>query len=64
MWNRDVKHRKLDKMRWQRKIFQTKKQDKILEEQLSEEEIGSIPGKEFRLEFLLWLRGLRIREYP
>ena len=45
----DHKHRKLDKMRWQRNMFQTKEQDKTPKEQLSEVEIGNLPEKEFRV---------------
>ena len=37
----------LDKMRWQKNMFQTKEQDKSPEE-LSEVEIGNIPKKELR----------------
>ena len=37
-------------MRWQENMFQMKEQDKVLEEQLSEVEIGSLAGKEFRVE--------------
>ena len=33
----------------QRNIFQTKEQDKIPEQQLSEVEIGNLPEKEFRV---------------
>ena len=35
-------------MRWQINMFQKKEQDKTLEEQLSEVEIGTLPEKEFR----------------
>ena len=34
-------------MRQQRNLFQTKEQDKNHEEQLSEMQIGNLPGKEF-----------------
>ena len=37
----------LDKMRWQRNMFQAKEQDKTPEE-LSEVEIGSLSKEEFR----------------
>ena len=36
-------------MRWQKNIFQMKEQDKTPEDQTNEEEIGSIPEKEFRV---------------
>ena len=36
-------------MRWQRSMILTKEQDETLEEHLSEMEIGSLPGKGFRI---------------
>ena len=52
-------HRKLDKMRWQRIMFQTKEQDITLEEQLSEMEIGNLPKKEFRIKIVKIIQDLR-----
>ena len=52
-------HRKLDKMRWQRIMFQTKEQDITLEEQLSEMEIGNLPKKEFRITIVKIIQDLR-----
>ena len=37
------------KMRWQKNMSQMKKQSKNLQDQTNEEEIGSLPEKEFRL---------------
>ena len=56
--NRDQKHRKLDKMRWQKNIFQMKEQDKTSEEQLSEVEIGNLPEKEFRVMIVKMIQDL------
>ena len=42
------KNRKLGGMRRQRNMFQTKKQDKTPEGELSEVEISSLPDKEFK----------------
>ena len=38
-------NRNLDKMRWQRNIFQMKEQDKTPEALLSDMEIGNLPDK-------------------
>ena len=59
--NKDHKHRKLDKMRWQRNMLQMKEQDKTLEKQLSEVEIGNIPEKEFRVMIVKVFQHLRKR---
>lgn len=40
-----TKNTKLNKKRHQRSMFQTKEQDKTLEEQVSDVEIGSLPEK-------------------
>ena len=42
-------HRKIDKMKRQRAMYQMKKQDKTLEKQLNEVETGNLPEKEFRI---------------
>ena len=39
---------KSDEIRWLRNMSQIKKQGKTLEEQLSEVEVGNIPGKKNR----------------
>ena len=43
--NEDHKHKKLDKMRWQRNMFQMKDQDKTPEKQPSKVEIGNLLKK-------------------
>ena len=43
------KHSNLNKMKRQRNIQQVKKQDKSPPSQTKEEEIGSLPEKEFRI---------------
>ena len=42
-------HRKTDKMKRQRTLYQMKEQDKTPEKQLNEVEIGKLPEKEFRI---------------
>ena len=42
-------HKKEKKMRWQKNMSQIKKQGKNLQDQISEEEIGNLPEKEFRV---------------
>ena len=42
-------HRKIDKMKRQRAMYQMKEQGKTPEKQLNEVEIGNIPEKEFRM---------------
>ena len=42
-------HRKIDKMKKQRAIYQMKEQDKTPEKQLNEMEIGNLPEKEFTI---------------
>ena len=42
-------HRKIDKMKRQRAMYQVKEQDKTPEKQLNEVEIGNLPEKEFRI---------------
>ena len=48
-------------MRQQRNLFQTKEQDKNHEEQLSEMQIGNLPGKEFRVMIVKMIQDLRNR---
>ena len=40
-------HRKIDKRKRQRAMYQIKKHDKTPEKQLNEVEIGNLPEKEF-----------------
>ena len=56
----DHKYRKLDKMRWQRNMFQIKEQDETLEGQPREVEIGKLPEKEFRV-MTIMIQDLRRR---
>ena len=46
-------------MRRQRNKLQTKDQDKNLQEQLNEEEIGNLPEKEFRVMIVKMIQDLR-----
>ena len=59
--NEDHKHRKIDKMRQKRNMFQTKEQDKTLEKQLSEVEKGNLPEKEFSVMIVKMIQDLRKR---
>ena len=43
--NKNHIHRKIDKMKRQRAMYQMKEQDKTPEKQLSEIEIGNLPEK-------------------
>ena len=61
MQNRNHKHRKLDKMRWQRNMSQRKKQDKTPEEPLSEVEVSNLPEKEFRVMLVKMIQDLEKR---
>ena len=45
----DLKHSKLDKMKRQRNMLQTKEQDKNPHDQINKEEISKLPEKEFRV---------------
>ena len=54
-------HRKIDKMKRQRAIYQMKEQDKTPEKQLNEVEIGNLPEKEFRIMIVKMIQDLRIR---
>ena len=39
-------------MKWQRNTAQTKQQTRNTEVQINEEEIGKLPGKEFRIKMI------------
>ena len=54
-------HRKIDKMKRQRAVYQMKEQDKTPEKQLNEEEIGTLPEKEFRIMIVKMIQDLRKR---
>ena len=45
LWNKNHIHRKIDKMKRQRAMYQMKEQDKTPEKQLNEVEIGNLPEK-------------------
>ena len=42
-------------------MYQMKEQDKTLEEQLNEEEIGNLPEKEFRIKIVKLIKDLSKR---
>ena len=48
-------------MRWQKKMSQMKGQDKNLQNQINEEEIGKLPKKEFRVMVVKMIQNLRNR---
>ena len=43
LWNKNHIHRKIDKMKRQKALYQMKEQDKTPEKQLNEVEIGNLP---------------------
>ena len=45
LWKKNHIHRKIDKMKRQRAMYQMKEQDKTPEKQLNEGEIGNLPEK-------------------
>ena len=51
-------HRKIDKMKRQRVMYQMKEQDKSPEKQLNEVEIGKLPEKEFRIMIVKMIQDL------
>ena len=51
-------HRKIDKMKRQRILYQMKEQDKTPEKQLNEVEIGNLPEKEFRIIIVKMIQDL------
>ena len=57
----DHKHSKLSKMRRQRNTQQMKEQGKNPTDQTNEEEIGSLPEKQFRIMIVQMIRNLRNR---
>ena len=58
LWNKNHIHRKIDKMKRQRAIYQMKEQDKTAEKQLNEVEIGNLPEKEFRIIIMKMIQDL------
>ena len=61
MWNKNHIHRKIEKMKRQRAMYQMKEQDKAPEKQLNEVEIGNLPEKEFRIMIVEMIQDLRKR---
>ena len=61
MWNENHIHRKTDKMKRQRTMYQMKEQDKTSEKQLNEVEIGNFPEKEFRIMIVKMIQDLKKR---
>ena len=61
LWNKKHIHRKTDKMKRQRAMYQMKEQDKTPEKQLHEVEIGNLPEKEFRIMMVKMIQDLGIR---
>ena len=61
LWKKTHIHRKTDKMKRQRAMYQMKEQDKTPENQLNEVERGNLPVKEFRIMIVKMLQGLRKR---
>ena len=49
------------KMRWQKNMLQTNEQGENLQDQISEEEIGNLPEKEFRVMIVKMIQNLRNR---
>ena len=58
LWNKNHIHRKIDKMKRQRAIYQMKEQDKTAEKQLNEVEIGNLPEKEFKIMIVKMIQDL------
>ena len=58
LWNKNHIHRKIDKMKRQRTMYQIKEQDKTPEKQLNEVEIGNFPEKEFRIMIVKMIQDL------
>ena len=54
-------HRKIDKMKRQKAMYEMKEQDKTPEKQLKEVEIGNLPEKEFRIMIVKMIQDLRKR---
>ena len=59
LWNKNHIHRKIDKMKRQRAMYQMKEQDKTSEKELNEVEIGTLPEKEFRIMIVKMIQDLR-----
>ena len=58
LWNTNHIHRKIDKMKRQRAMYQMKEQEKTPEKQLNEVEIGNLPEKQFRIMIVKMIQDL------
>ena len=58
LWNKTHIHRKIDKMKRQRAMYQMKEHDKTPEKQLNEVEIGNFPEKEFEIMIVKMIQDL------
>ena len=58
MWNKNHIHRKIDKMKRQRAMYQIKEKDKTPQKQLNAVEIGNLPKKEFRIMIVKMIQDL------
>ena len=58
LWNKNPIHRKTDKMKRQRAMYQLKEQDKTPEKQLNEVETGNLPETEFRILIVKMIQDL------
>ena len=56
LWNKNHIHRKTNKLKRQRAMYQMKEQDKTPEKQLNEVEIGNLPEKEFRIMIVMMIQ--------
>ena len=59
LWKENHIHRKIDKMKRQRAMYQMKEQDKTPEKQRNGVEIGNLPEKEFRIMIVKVIQDLR-----
>ena len=58
LWNKNHIHRKIDKMKRHRAMYQMKEQDKTPEKQLNEVETGNLPEKKFRIMIVKMIQDL------
>ena len=58
LWKKNHIHRKIDKMKRQRAMYQMKEQDKTPEKELNEVEIDSLLEKEFRIMIVNMIQDL------
>ena len=59
LWNKNHIHRKIDKMKRQRTMYQMKEeQDKTSEKQLNEVKIGNLPEKELKTMIVKMIQDL------